>query len=394
MPAKVSIVSCSDYEQGKVWAAVQRCLDLIGGIKAIVSPGQRVVLKPNLLCAASPEEAITTHPAVVEAVVRLVQEAGAYPIIADSPGSSAPYNERGLRRVYETCGLAEVARRTGAKLNWDTTVLNVSHPEGLILKRLDIIKPILDADVVINLPKLKTHVYTTFSGAVKNLFGVIPGYKKPGYHAKLDDLTRFSEMLLDVFAFVKPQLSLMDGILALEGDGPGRHGKPKQVGVLLASRDSLALDIVACRLVGFAPERVPALAAAQRCGWWDDIEIIGESLGKISIADFLKPSVCSDPAGYVSHRWMRTFIHPLLVSIFTPHPIPRREDCTGCGTCVRSCPQKAITLVEKLAVVDNDRCIRCYCCHELCPEAAIDLKLSWLGQLLQKSGVMGKMASS
>jgi len=392
MPARVSIVSCSDYEQKKVEAAMRRCLAPIGGIESVVSPGQRVVIKPNLLCAAPPEDAITTHPTIVEIMAKLVQEVGAEPIIADSPGSSVPYTERGLRRVYETCGLVEVAQRTGAELNWDTTVMSVSHPGGVIAKRLDIIKPILDADVIINLPKLKTHVYTTFSGAIKNLFGVIPGYKKPGYHAKLGNLTHFSEMLLDVFAFVKPQLSVMDGILALEGDGPGRHGKPKQVGVLLASHDSLALDIVACRLVGFAPERVPTLAAAQRRGWWDDIEITGEPLEKVSVADFLKPSVCSDPAGYVPYRWMRAFVHPLLVSILTPYPVPRRGDCTGCGICVRSCPQKAITLVEKLAVVDNDRCIRCYCCHELCPEAAIDLKLSWLGQLLQKSGVMGKMA--
>ena len=247
MSKRVSITSCADYKQERVDAAVRQTLARLGGIQSFVSAGQRVLLKPNLLSASIPESAITTHPAVVEAMVKLVQEGGGIPIIGDSPGSTAPYTERGLRHVYKITGMADVARRTGATLNWDTTVVELSRSDSKIMKRLDIIKPALDADVIINLPKLKTHVFTTFTGAVKNLFGVIPGYNKPAYHAKLRDVVHFSEMLLDILGSVTPDLSVIDGIIALEGDGPGKRGKPKRVGALIAGTDSVALDVVACR---------------------------------------------------------------------------------------------------------------------------------------------------
>jgi len=222
--------------------------------------------------------------------------------------------------------MTDVAHRTGAILNWDTKAVEVSHPDGVIAKRLTIIKPVLDADVVINLPKLKTHIYTTFTGAVKNLFGVIPGYDKPAYHARLHDLAHFSEMLLDVFDFVKPDLSVIDGIIGLEGDGPGRHGKPRRMGILIASRDSIALDVVACRVVGIAPESVPVLTAAHKRGWngqFDKIDLVGNSIEEVSIADFQKPSTALDPAGYVEQKWLRAVVHFFLKSAFTPRPVPR-----------------------------------------------------------------------
>ena len=392
MSNRVSIMSCPDYKQEKVDATMRQALAHIGGLHSFVSPGQSVLLKPNLLSAASPGNAITTHPAVVEAVVKLVQEAGGDPIIADSPGSTVPYNEKGLRRVYEATGMADVARRTGATLNRDTRAVEVSHPDGAIVRRLNVIKPVLDADVVINLPKLKTHVYTTFTGAVKNLFGVIPGYEKPAYHAKFHDLARFSEMLLDVLGFVKPDLAVIDGIIGLEGNGPGKHGKAKHVGILIAGKDSIMLDVVACRVVGLDPESVPVLTAAHKRGWWngqfDKTDLAGNPIEEISIADFQKPSTSLDLAGYVEQKWLRASVHFLLKSAFAARPIPRRGVCTACGACVRACPQDAISIVGRLAVVDDDKCIRCYCCHELCPEGAIDLKLSWLGRLVQKNAIM------
>jgi len=245
MNQKVSIVRCPDYELEHVETALKKNLNLLGGINRFVKPNQRVCLKANLLLPARPEQAVTTHPTIIEAMANLVREAGGKPFIADSPGGGVSYTEEGLRRVYHKTGLLDLAERTGIELNWDTNITQVSFPEGKMIKRLDIIKPVLDADVVIGIPKLKSHVFTTFTGATKILFGVIPGLTKSDYHAKLPDLERFAEMLLDIIAFVKPALFVMDGVLGMEGDGPSLHGIPRHVGLLLTSTDAIALDAVA-----------------------------------------------------------------------------------------------------------------------------------------------------
>jgi ferredoxin len=279
-------------------------------------------------------------------------------------------------------------------LNFDTGVLNEPLPGGVMIKRLDVIKPAVEADVIINLPKLKTHIYTVFTGAVKNTFGVIPGLKKPGYHGKLKTIDRFSEMLLDVYAFTKPGLSIMDAVVSMEGDGPGRTGKPRYRGVVLASTDGVALDAVACSVVGIPPEIVPTFTVARKRGLWSgdlgSIEVLGEPVEKVAAADFKRPSTSPDPAGYVPRRWLHGFVHSVFTSSLTARPVPRRGDCTACKTCLKSCPEKAIKIVEKLAVVDDERCIRCYCCHEMCPEGAIDLVLPRLGRVLQRTGRFGK----
>ncbi|HID11292.1 MAG TPA: DUF362 domain-containing protein [Candidatus Latescibacteria bacterium] len=282
-----------------------------------------------------------------------------------------------------------MAERRGARLNFDTSVSEVPYPEASVAKRLEIIRPALEADLVINVPKLKTHVYTTFSGAVKNLFGLVPGYTKAGYHAKFNNLIYFSKMLLDIFNFVRPALNVMDGVVALEGDGPGWHGHPRKVGVVMASLDGLALDVAACRLVGIHPERVPTLEIAREQGLVDfeGIEIKG---CQEKFVGFKMPSVCRDPAGYVQSGFFRSFVHPVLISMLTARPVPIEDRCSGCGTCLSACPRGAIEVRGGVAVVDHDLCIRCYCCHELCPYAAIDLRTSWLGRLLRRTGVMGR----
>jgi len=394
MNNKVSIVSCENYENNLVSDAVRKSIDMIGGIEKFVSSGQRVLIKPNLLSPASPEKAITTHPAVVGAVVRIVQEVGGIPFIADSPGSGIPHTEKRLRKLYEATGMLDVAERTGISIIIDPTASEVSISDGVIIKRLEVIQPVLDADVVINLPKLKTHVYTLFTGATKNLFGIVPGYAKPGYHAKLHRLPHFADMLLDIIAYAKPAFTLMDGVVGIEGDGPGTGGNPKNVGIILASEDCVALDVVACSVIGLEPTRVPTLAAAQRRDWWDgkldSIEVVGKTIDEVRINDYKMPDTLSDPAGFIENKWYGAIARSLMKSAFTPRPVPSKKRCTACGACVRACPQDAITIENKLAIVTDKLCIRCYCCHELCPEAAIDLKVSWFGSLMKRTGVMGR----
>ncbi|MBE9506627.1 MAG: DUF362 domain-containing protein, partial [Chloroflexi bacterium] len=186
----VSIVKCETYETEEVQCAVEAALAPLGGISAFVEPGQRVLLKPNLLLPVRPERAITTHPAVVEAMVRLVQEAGGEPFIIDSPGGPL-HNRPGMHRLYRDTGLQEVAERTGVTLHYDATAVQVPTPDGVLLKRLDLLKVWQEADVVISLPKFKTHGLTFITGALKNLFGLIPGMIKPGYHSKLPDVDHF-----------------------------------------------------------------------------------------------------------------------------------------------------------------------------------------------------------
>jgi uncharacterized protein (DUF362 family)/NAD-dependent dihydropyrimidine dehydrogenase PreA subunit len=397
---KVSVVKCKDYELNNVEKSLRDSLDLLGGIKSFIKPGQRVCLKVNLLQASKPEQAITTHPAVVEAVANLVKEAGANPFIADSPGAGIPYTEEGLQKVYEATGMLELSEHADIELNWDTSATQVSFPEGKMVKLIDVIKPVMAADAIISLPKLKTHMLTTFIGATKNLFGVVPGLSKPGYHVKLADTDKFAEMLLDIIALVKPVLNIMDAVVGMEGDGPGSHGKPREIGLLLSSADAVAMDTVACQIVGINPMKILMLKEAAERRWWDgipaNIEVLGEKIEDVKIADFLFPRNRFPIEGdepqksTLFQKIVSKYFLPMGKSALTPRPVPQRSRCTACGECVQVCPTGAMTLKNELAVVNDSKCIRCYCCHENCPEAAIDLKYSRIYRIMQKRGAFGR----
>ena len=384
---KVAVIPCADYDRDRVEAAVRACVEPLGGMGAYVRPGQRVLIKPNLLTAVEPETAIVTHPAVVEAVVRLVGEAGGHAVIADSPGSSTPYAVTGLQRIYAGIGLLDVAERTGAELNLDISTVHVTHPQGVILREFNVIRPAVDADVVISIPKLKTHMLTALTGATKNMFGLLPGRDKPRYHGRFPLVRDFAEMLLDILSFARPALTIMDGITGLEGNGPGSHGVPRHVGVLLASPDSVALDAAACQLIGLNPRRVPMLALAQARGWWDGdpghLDYLGANLDDHRVHDYRMPMITSTPISWAVAGY-HTLSSPVLQTVFVPRPVPQKGKCTQCGICVRSCPRDAIAIADGVAQVDNGLCIECYTCHELCPEAAIDLRYSRVGRLVQR----------
>lgn len=372
----VALVRCANYDESAVAAAVREAVDLVGGIERYVQPGQRVLLKVNLLRATAPDEAVCTHPAVVRALVRLVQEAGGQPIIGDSPGG--PFVAPWLRSVYQRSGMTQVAEETGAALNWDFAEEHVSHPEGRRIKGLEVGRYVTQADVVITLPKLKTHTFMQLTGATKILFGAIPGTIKLGYHAKFPDPDAFGDMLIDIVTLIKPALVLMDGIVGMDGEGPSA-GRPFEVGALLASADSIALDVVAAALVGMDVQTIPPLRAASARGLTTgrlaDIDVVGASVSDLAVQGFRPPTARTssgglfDALGKVVHRWV----------VATPRAT---EQCIGCGVCVRNCPVEAITLVERRARMDLRACIRCYCCHELCPERAIELRKPWLGRIL------------
>ena len=219
----VSIVRCLDYEPEQVTRAVRQSLDLLGGIGAFVKPGNRVLLKVSLLMRRKPEKATTTHPEIVRALAELVREAGGVPLIGDSPGGYHFYTRATLASVYETCGMTDAADRSGAELNFDTEVIDVRFPEGKVIKLVKTIKPVLDADVIISIPKLKTHMMTVYSGAVKNMFGIIPGSYKAEYHLRFEDTDDFADLLIDLCRS-PPAFTVMDAVVGMEGTA--RRRKP------------------------------------------------------------------------------------------------------------------------------------------------------------------------
>jgi len=380
----VYAVPCDTYDQMRT--ALQRLLKLMGGIEQFVSPAETVLLKPNLLRPAAPETAVCTHPALIEAMAQLLGEARVRPLIADSPGAGLRYHRRALNQTYRESGMEQAAANTGAQLNWDVSSQPVSFPQGKLTKRFDIITPALESDGIINLCKLKTHVFMQLTGAVKNLFGLIPGLTKPGYHAKLRDAAHFAHMLLDLAMYAAPRLSVMDAVVAMEGEGPG-GGTPRKVGLLLASTDPLALDVVAGAIAGLPEKHNPLLRAAQerrlRPASIEQIELVGIALQTLQLTPLRLPSSVNQGA-FVAPPWWERLAGPLVARATLPRPVVLRDRCIACGACVRACPVSAVTLPPGgTAHVNRRRCIQCYCCHEMCPKNAIKLQHHPLHRLLR-----------
>jgi uncharacterized protein (DUF362 family)/NAD-dependent dihydropyrimidine dehydrogenase PreA subunit len=378
MDSTVALVRNTEYATEQVGASVRQVVDLLGGMSRFVQPGQRVLIKPNLLQSSEPDKAIVTHPTVVRAVAKLVQEAGGRVLIADNP-FVPPVGRRGWDNLYERVGYAAIAADTGAELNYSIDPQQRSNPEGRLIKLMDTSSFLTEADVVISVPKLKTHGLMRYTGAVKNLFGTVPGTIKAGYHVKLQTAERFADMLLDLVTFVKPALTVMDAVVGMDGDGPSA-GQPFPIGAILAAADPVALDVVAVGLVGHQPMAVPTVAGAAARGWTTgrlgDLEILGEALAAMRVSGFDLPPGGRSEMDYVPH-----FLRPLGTRLLVPSPFVT-ERCIDCGLCIEHCPVQTISRVNEQAQIDLSGCIRCYCCHEVCPEQAIDLRQPWLGRKL------------
>jgi uncharacterized protein (DUF362 family)/Pyruvate/2-oxoacid:ferredoxin oxidoreductase delta subunit len=376
---RVSLIKCSGYDRAEVEGAVREAVELLGGITSMIQAGERVLIKPNMLHPSAPERAITTHPSVVAAVIKLVKEARAIPLVGDSPGLAR------CERVLRATGIGAVAEELGAEtVDFSASLVEVENETGLLV----LSRAAVEADRIISLPKLKTHGQVYFTGAVKNQFGCVPGFLKAQHHCRFPDRDHFAEMLLDINRYLKPKLALavMDGIVAMEGNGPS-GGTPREVGVIVAGRDFPAVDVVACRVVNIDPITVPTTRAAYVSGYTTgemaDIEVLGESVENVVVEDFKRLQVVSRIAQFGP---LPPSVARRLTESLVPKPAPDKKLCTLCGACVETCPAvpKAIEMVGSKVVIDQGKCIRCYCCQEMCPSGAMKLRSGLLARLLNR----------
>ena len=281
--SKVALVRCDTYDPDAVYQAVRKGLDLIGGTSSLVKSGERIVMKPNVLYGTNPEKGVSTHPSVFRAVGMLLQESGARVSYGDSPSFAGA--EGHMRRA----GLKQVADEMGIELADFDKGRTVSHKDALLIKSFVVANGVLDSDGLVNLPKLKTHPLVRFTGAVKNQFGCVPGLLKSQYHVKLADPYDFAAMLVDLNTLARPRFCVMDGIVAMEGNGP-RSGKLRKLNVLLFSRDPVALDATACRIINLDPEVVPTSKLGEKAGLGiyhsENIELVGDGIESFVCRDF------------------------------------------------------------------------------------------------------------
>jgi len=376
--SKVALVRCDTYDEEQVGRAVEKGMALIGGISQFVKPGEKIVLKPNVLIGSHPDKCVTTHPSVFKAAGRLFRDAGASVYYGDSScfrGSEWNMKRAHLKQAAEEIGIERADFDNGK---------SVSHKEALLMKSFVVANGVLEADGVVSMPKIKTHGLTRYTGAIKNQFGCIPGMLKSELHVRLPDPYDFSTMLVDLTTLVGPRLYIMDGIIGMEGNGP-RGGNPRKLNVLLFSSDPVALDSVVCRIIDLDPEVVPTSKPGEESGLgtyhYDNIEVVGEDLEAFIARDF--DVVRRPPVSRKGGR-VRGFIRDRMC----PRPFIDREKCTNCGICVKMCPvePKAVDWhsgdKSRTPTHKYGRCIRCYCCQEMCPEGAVSVGNTLLGRII------------
>jgi uncharacterized protein (DUF362 family)/Pyruvate/2-oxoacid:ferredoxin oxidoreductase delta subunit len=379
--SKVALIRCCSYEKDEVGAAVKRGLALLGGPEAFVKAGEKILLKPNWIMAQPPESCATTHPAVFRAVAEEFIRAGAKLSFGDSPGFSPPEN------ASRKTGFAAVAAELNIPLADFRNGRQIVYNEARQNKIFTVANGVLESDGVISLPKLKTHGFLKLTGSVKNQFGCIPGALKGEFHVKLQDPADFARMLVDLNAFIKPRLYIMDGVMAMEGNGP-MGGDPVKMNVLLFSTDPIALDATVCRIINVDPALSLTITngAQAGCGVFgeNEIELLGDPLAGFVNSAF---NANREPLAPAKPRQGAV---KLIGNIIVPKPVINENKCIRCGVCVKMCPVSPKVVdwhdgnKSNPPTYQYDRCIRCYCCQECCPEGAITIKKPLIRRLFSR----------
>lgn len=370
MKAKVSVIRCNSYDPALVQEAVRKAVDLVGGIASFIKPASKVLVKPNLLIAIEPEKGVTTHPEVVRAVIKILKTIDCKIIVGDSPSAWGRYIEN-VEGVYNATGIKKICEEEGVSLvEFNKRRWRQKFPLAAILD---------ECDYLVNVPKFKTHGLTFLTGAVKNLYGLVVGTFKTELHKKFFDKEDFSKMLVDILQEVRPCFSIVDGIVAMEGDGPSAAGQLRHQNVLVAGADAVAVDSVLAFIMGLKAEDILTTKEAGKRGLGvtdiRSIEILGAAL-----KDFAgKPFVL--PATSMQRKLPKPLIK-LAMKLIKCYPCIERDHCVACAACIRACPQKVIRMHKGRPAIDYSKCIFCFCCQEVCPQAAIKTKKSLLGKLV------------
>lgn len=360
------VFKSSIYAYKRLRPAFFEVIDSVAG--DLVTRGSRVVIKPNLLAPARPDSAMLTHPAVVKAAVEYVIEKGARPCVSDSPAMGS------FEKILEISGIRDALKGLDVIFREfkESRAVEVGDP----FRKVEIASDALDADLLINLPKLKTHSQMLLTLGVKNMYGCVVGLRKPEWHFRTGvDRDMFAGLLVRIYRAVGPAVTVMDGILAMEGEGPGKSGTPREIGVLIGSRDTVALDVAVCRMLGLDAYSLLTNSAARAIGLVeDDITMEGDIP---RIKDFRLPEISPLIFGPPKlHGFMRRHL--------VQRPVSDRSACRLCGECWKYCPAKAIKTRGKKIDFDYDKCIRCYCCLEVCPHAAISTRETLPGRIVRK----------
>lgn len=356
----------ADYSEARLIPVIRGMLDELPSER--VFPGARVLIKPNLLLAAEPERGIVTHPLIVRTVVEYLLDKGARVQVSDSPAVG------NFAKILRTAGyngaldgLAVVVKPFEASVEVD-----IGEPFG----RVPLAREAVEADAVINLAKLKTHAQMVLTLGVKNIFGCVVGLRKPEWHMRAGvDRRLFARLLVRIYASVAPVYTLVDGIVGLEGQGPGKGGSPRALGLLVGGADGHAVDKTICILLGVPPDQLPTHVEACELGLFDgQVHVDGDLR---IIPDFKLPELHSLSMG------------PEPVSRFVRRhmlqkPVIDEKLCVQCGECWRICPAKVMCQTDGKVRIDYERCIRCYCCLEVCPHGAVQAKEPLLGRLRRR----------
>ncbi len=360
------IVRRASYDYEELRSLIFELLNILAGQR--INQNSRVLIKPNFLAPAPPEKAMLTHPQIIRAVAEYALEKGARVQVSDSPAMGT------FEKIIKESGIQQALKGLDVELKEfkDSVRVDIGPP----FHKISIADDALKADLVINLPKLKTHTQMLLTLGVKNLFGCIVGLRKPEWHFRTGiDRDMFARLLVKVFQSVNPAITILDGILAMEGDGPGRSGTPRHLGVIMASTDAVALDITVCKMLGIHPDVLPTNKAARDS---NPVERSIEVDGALPVlSDFIFPEMI--PLVFGPER-----LHGYMRRHLVQKPVSDNNLCRMCGECWNYCPAQAIKAEKKNLRFDYDKCIRCYCCIEVCPHGALKAKEPFIGKLVRK----------
>lgn len=370
MNSQVSIVKCTSYDPGLVLASVRKACDLLGGISKFIKPESRVLVKPNLLMAKEPEFGIDTHPEIVRSVIKLLKEINCHIIVGDGPSVWGSQIEN----------VDEVYRRSGIKsVCYDEAVELVKFDKRRWHGKFPLTTWLDEVDCVINLPKFKTHDLTLLTGAVKNLFGLVSGTYKTELHKNYFEQDKFSGILVDIFEKIKPALTIVDGIVAMEGDGPATSGRLRAANILVAGADCVAIDSILSQIMGIDPMEVLTTKEAARRGLGKadikSIDTLGSRLEEVINGPFKLPSTS------IPKKLPKPVI-ALAKKLIRYYPCVERDNCVKCAACIDACPNKAISMAVKVIKFDYSKCIACFCCQEACPASAIKVRKSLFAKII------------